>query len=65
MGLSQNGQRTLENVWSGYDWVDNAYVQLGQLYGVIIAAIFIVIVTISIMRMIKNKNYYLAEAQKF
>ena len=60
MGLNQKGERTLESVWNGYDWVDNSYIQMFQLYGIIIAILFILVVTISIIRMIKNKRFYLA-----
>ena len=60
MGLSQNGVRTLENIWVGYDWVDNAYIQLFQLYGIVVAGTFIVMVTIAICHMIKKRQYYLS-----
>lgn len=60
MGLSQNGQRTLESVWSGYDWVDNAYVQIFQLYGIIVAVFFILALTFALHELVKNKRNYLA-----
>ena len=60
MGLNQSGKRTLEDVWNGYDWVDNSYIQLFQLYGAIIAILFILTVTVSVICMTKNKRFYLA-----
>lgn len=60
MGLNQHGERTLDNVWNGYDWVDNSYIQMFQLYGAIIAILFILAVTLSVIRMLKNRRFYLA-----
>lgn len=59
MGLNPSGQRTLANVWSGYDWVDNAYIQAVQLYGLIITVPLLVLITFALYRLAKNKNYYL------
>lgn len=60
MGLSQNGKRTLQDVWTGYDWVDNSYIQLFQLYGFIIAIAFIALITVAICYLIKRKYFYLS-----
>ena len=60
MGLSQNGKRTLESVWDGYNWVDNAYVQLFQLYGIVVALFFITILTLALFRLVSKKRYYLS-----
>lgn len=60
MGLSQNGTRTLKSVWDGYNWVDSAYVQMYQLYGIIVATFFILILTVAMFKLIKTKKYYLS-----
>lgn len=59
MGLNPSGQRTLANVWNGYDWVDNAYIQAVQLYGLIIIISLLVLITFALYCLAKNKNYCL------
>ncbi len=59
MGLNKSGALTLEDVWVGYDWVDNAYIQTLQLYGLIFSIMVICIITASIYFLIKRKKYYL------
>lgn len=59
MGLNPSGQRTLANVWNGYDWVDNAYIQAVQLFGLIIIISLLVLITFALYCLAKNKNYCL------
>ena len=50
----------MTNVWTDYNWVDNAYIQALQLYGIIVCLTLLIMLSVSMYFLVKRKNSYVA-----
>lgn len=60
LGLNKSGNLSLTNVWTDYNWVDNAYIQALQLYGIIVCLTLLIMLSVSMYFLVKRKNSYVA-----
>lgn len=60
LGLNKSGNLSLTNVWIDYNWVDNAYIQALQLYGIIVCLTLLIMLSVSMYFLVKRKNSYVA-----